>query len=98
MIDLEELSDEYWHTIEHIFASAKEYKSQILPAYGRQHLITKIGQIRKARNEIYHNNPTKIKFAKDLEILLLRMGYNLQDTIGGCDFRGDIRLQYKYDK
>ena len=97
MIDLEELSDEYWHTIEHIFASTKEYKSQILPAYGRQHLITKIGQIRKARNEIYHNNPTKIKFAKDLEILLLRMGYNLQDAIGGCDFRGDIKLQYKYD-
>ncbi|WP_423904485.1 CAAX protease [Campylobacter showae] len=97
MIDLEELSDEYWYTIEHIFASTKEYKSQILPAYGRQHLITKIGQIRKARNEIYHNNPTKIKFAKDLEILLLRMGYNLQDAVGGCDFRGDIKLQYKYD-
>jgi len=25
------------------------------------------------------------------------MGYNLQDAIGGCDFRGDIKLQYKYD-
>lgn len=97
MIDLQELSDEYWHTIEHIFSSTKEYKTQTLPAYGRPHLITKIGQIRKARNEIFHNNPTKIRFAKDLEILLLRMGYNLQDAISSCDFRSDISLQYKYD-
>lgn len=94
MSDLEELSDEYWHVIEGVFASEKKYKSQTLPAYGRAHLKTKIGQIRKARNEIYHNNPTKIKFAKDLEILLLRMGYNLQDAINSCDFRGDIKLKY----
>lgn len=97
MIDLEELSNEYWEVIEHIFSNIKEYKSQTLPAYNREHLVTKIGQIRKARNEIFHNNPTKIRFAKDLEILLLRMGYNLQDAISSCDFRDDIVLQYKYN-
>lgn len=97
MIDLEELSNEYWHVIEHIFSNSKEYKTQPLPAYSKQHLKTKIGQIRKARNEIFHNNPTKIKFERDLEILLLRMGYNLQDATNSCDFRSDIILKYKYN-
>lgn len=94
--DLENLSTIYWECIEHIFSSPKEYKSQPLPAYGKAHLKTKIGQIRLARNATFHNNPTKIKFIKDLEILLLRMDYNLQEAINSCDFRNDIKLQYKY--
>lgn len=96
MIDLEELSQEYWKAIEDIFLSTKEYKNQPLPSYNKTHLITKIGQIRKARNEIFHNNPTKIRFERDLEILLLRMGYNLQDALDSCDFRKDIILRYEY--
>lgn len=97
LVDLEKLSSSYWECIEHIFSKEKEYKGQALPAYGKAHLNTKIGQIRLARNAIFHNNPTKIKFMKDLEILLLRMEYNLQDAISSCDFRADINLRYKYD-
>lgn len=96
MIDLQEISYEYWSLIEHIFSGTKEYKFQPLPAYGRQHFKTKISQIRTARNSIFHNNPTKLRFEKDLEILLLRMGYNLQKATRSCDFRNDIKLQYNY--
>ncbi|WP_139452272.1 hypothetical protein [Campylobacter armoricus] len=51
---------------------------------------------RKARNEIFHNKPTKIKFHKDLEILLLRLDYNLEDAIKIGEISAAIQLKYNY--
>lgn len=48
------------------------------------------------RNEIFHNKPTKIKFQKDLEILMLRMDFNLKDAINIGNIADGISLQYKY--
>ena len=73
------------------------YKNQILPSYGtKEHLITKISQIRKARNDIFHNKPTQIKFQKDLEILLLRLDYNLEEAIQIGEISTAVKLQYNY--
>lgn len=74
--DLEKIIEIHWNELSHIFQGEKNYKNQTLPRYSKSHLLTKLSQIRKARNEIFHNKPTKIKFKKDLEILLLRFDYN----------------------
>lgn len=63
----------------------------------KEHLLTKISQIRKARNEVFHNKPTKIKFQKDLEVLLLRLEYNLQDAIQVGELSSAIKLHYNYE-
>ena len=76
----------------------KRYKNQPLPQYKtRKQLIGKIDKIRRARNEIFHNKPTQIKFQNDVENLLLRLGYNLQDAIDIGEIRNVIPLQYNYD-
>lgn len=97
LVDLEDIIETHWKELSHIFKETKEYKNQALPSYGtKEHLITKIKQIRKARNEIFHNKPTKIKFQKDLEIILLRLDYNLEDAIQIGKVSTNIKLQYKY--
>ena len=63
----------------------------------REHLIGKIDKIRRARDEIFHNKPTQIKFQSDIENLLLRLGYNLQDAIDIGEIRNVIPLQYNYN-
>lgn len=84
--DLRKILQEYWNLFGDIFHDKKEYKNQILPSYNKRHLDTKIEQIVAARNEICHNKPTKVKFQKDLEILLLRMEYDFKNI-------GDISLK-----
>ncbi|MBT0880821.1 MULTISPECIES: hypothetical protein [unclassified Campylobacter] len=96
MMDLQEIINENWNLYSIIFAEYKEYKNQELPPYDKNHLYTKIGQIRKVRNEIFHNKPTKIRFQKDLEILMLRMEFNLKDAINIGNIADGISLQYKY--
>ncbi|MBT0858843.1 hypothetical protein KJQ70_01220 [Campylobacter coli] len=59
-------------------------------------MLIKLSQIRKARNENFHNKPTKIKFRKDLEILLLRLDYNLEDAIKIGEISSAIQLKYHY--
>ena len=49
------------------------------------------------RNETFHNKPIKLKFQKDLEILLLRLGYNLYGAINIGDIHNAIHLKYQYD-
>ncbi|ECL6401795.1 hypothetical protein FTJ28_01110 [Campylobacter jejuni] len=98
LIDLEEILIEHWSEFSSIFKEVKEYKNQPLPCFGtKEHLKTKLSQIRKARNEIFHNKPTKIKFKKDLEILLLRLGCNLEDAINIGDIKEAIMLKFNYD-
>lgn len=97
LIDLEEILIDHWGEFSHIFKDTKSYKGQELPIWGtKDHLKTKLSQIRKARNEIFHNKPTKIKFKRDLEILLLRLGYNLEDAIDIGDIKEAITLQFSY--
>ncbi|TLD86161.1 CAAX protease [Helicobacter sp. MIT 05-5294] len=96
--DLKQILANHWSELSSLFTESKEYKSQPLPSYGtRAHLIDKIDQIRNARNEIFHNKPTKIRFQKDLEILLLRLGYNLYDATNIGEIQSCIALQYHYD-
>lgn len=97
-VDLENIISYHWGELAFIFKDERYYKNQILPSYGtKEHLLTKISQIRRARNELFHNKPTKIKFQKDLEILLLRMGYNLKDAIQIGEISKSIKLQYNYE-
>lgn len=68
-----------------------------MPCYGtKKHLLTKLSQIRQARNEIFHNKSTKIKFRKELEILLLRLDYYLEDAIKIGEISTGINLKYNY--
>ncbi|TKX34423.1 CAAX protease [Campylobacter taeniopygiae] len=97
LVDLEDIISFHWGEFAPIFKNEKRYKGQDLPSYGtKDHLLTKLSQIRKARNEIFHNKPTKIKFRKDLEILLLRLEYNLEDAIEIGDIKESIDLRYNY--
>lgn len=96
LIDLQEILSEHWNLFEDIFLQSKQYKGQKLPAYNKLHLNVKVGQIRMVRNLTFHNRPTKIRFQKDLEILLLRMGYNLKDAISIGDITKSIKLSYNY--
>lgn len=95
--DLQRILSDHWGELAPLFNSQETYKNQALPVYGtRQSLITKIDKIREARNAIFHNKPTKIKFQRDLEILLLRLGYNLQDAITIGEIQSCITLRYNY--
>lgn len=97
LIDLEDIISSHWSELSYLFKNPKTYKNQDLPSYGtKEYLLTKISQIRKARNEIFHNKPTKIKFQKDLEILLLRMGYNLEEAVQIGEISTDIKLHYTH--
>ncbi|WP_297578500.1 CAAX protease [uncultured Helicobacter sp.] len=96
--DLQQILDNHWSELAPLFKNPKEYKNQMLPTYGtKESLLTKINKIRNARNEIFHNKPTKIKFQKDLEILLLHLGYNLKDAIAVGEIQSVIKLQYQYE-
>lgn len=98
LIDLEEILIEHWSEFAYIFKDKKIYKNQVLPSFGtKEHLKTKLSQIRKARNETYHNKPTKIKFKKDLKILLLRLGYNLENAIDIGEIKEAIVLRFNYN-
>lgn len=95
--DLQQILANHYNELSSLFKNTKEYKNQVLPSYGtKAHLINKIDKIRCARNEIFHNKPTKIKFEKDLEILLLRLGYNLKDAITIGEIQSVIKLKYQY--
>lgn len=95
LADLEDIISTHWSEFAPIFKNEKSYKGQDLPSYGtKEHLLIKLSQIRKARNEIFHNKPTKIKFRKELEILLLRLDYNLEDVIKIGEISSAIQLKY----
>lgn len=97
--DLKNILDSHYNHFAFIFKDERRYKGQILPSYGtKKHLINKIEQIRCARNELFHNKPTKINFQKDLEILLLRLGYNLSDAMDMGDISNAIKLHYSYEE
>lgn len=97
--DLKDILSILWDDIHSIFTGLKSYKGQELPQYGSQsdknHLLRKIDMICQTRNEICHNKPTKIKFTKEAEILLLRMDYNLKDAL---KLKSDnlLHLAYQY--
>lgn len=98
MGDLEKILEEHYVIFEYLFTTKKTYKNKLLPIYGtKTYLIEKIKRIRNARNDIFHNKPTKIKFKKDLEGLLLHLGYNLADAINISDLENTIKLKYKYE-
>ncbi len=97
--DLEEILKKYYPHFKDLFATPKIYKDQEVPVFGtKQHTINTIKRIRHARNEIFHNKPTKIKFKKDLEILLVRLGYNLQKACALEDLRSFFHLKFNYAK
>lgn len=96
--DLQKITKDHWGKLAHLFTSEKSYKNQPLPQYKtREHLIGTIDKIRRARNEIFHNKPTRIRFQNDVENLLLRLGYNLRDAIDIGEICNVISLQYNYD-
>lgn len=95
--DLIDIVKILWDDIHGIFTEPKSYKNEKLPKYGsKSHLISKIDTIRQARNEIYHNKPTNVKFVKESEILLLRMGYNLKEAISQSQ-NNLIPLNFNYN-
>ncbi|BEG57263.1 hypothetical protein NHP21005_09510 [Helicobacter sp. NHP21005] len=96
--DLELILDRHYYPyFESFFAKPKTYKNQEIPIFGtKTHAINTITRIRNARNEIFHNKPTKIKFQRDLEILLVRLGYNLQKACTLEDLRPFVRLKFNY--
>ncbi|WP_104753715.1 hypothetical protein [Helicobacter salomonis] len=98
--DLELILDKYYYPhFESFFAKPKTYKNQEIPIFGtKTHALNTIARIRDARNEIFHNKPTKIKFKKDLEILLVRLGYNLQKACALEDLRPFFNLKFNYAK
>lgn len=97
--DLQYILEKFYSYFESIFKSPKSYKNQELPIFGtKQHTLKAIARIRNARNEIFHNKPTKIKFQNDLEILLLRLGFNLQKACQTQDLRAFVNLKFNYIK
>lgn len=98
--DLELILNKYYYPyFESFFIKPKIYKNQEIPAFGtKQHTINTITRIRNARNEIFHNKPTKIKFQKDLEILLVRLGYNLQKACQIQNLHSFVNLKFNYSK
>ncbi len=65
--DLQRILSDHYSELAVLFATPKIYKNQTLQIYGtKRSLISKIDKIREARNEIFHNKPTKIKCRKDL--------------------------------
>lgn len=98
LVDLEDIIKWHWNELSYIFKDRKTYKDQPLPSYNKDHLLTTISRIRKVRNEIFHNKPTKIKFRKDLETLLLRLDFNLEEAVKIGEISSVINLQYNYKK
>ena len=99
--DLENLIDSKWSDFKDLFAQPKEYKDQRLPKYGtKEHLLKTFSMIRKAGNDIFHNNPTKIRpksIVSNIEILLLRLGFNLNDALKNIsNLEHSVTLKYKY--
>ncbi|WP_162982201.1 hypothetical protein [Helicobacter labacensis] len=81
--DLQQILEDYYVYFEPIFSAEKRHFAELLPVYGtKRKVIDTIDRIRRARNDIFHNKPTNIKFQRDLEILLLRLDFNLKET--GC--------------
>lgn len=97
MGDLEHILKTHYHLFSHLFSKPQQYKEQSIPTCPtKTYLIKTITRIRDARNEIFHNKPSKIKFQKDVEILLLRLGYNLLDATKLGDIQKFINLKFKY--
>ncbi|WP_205426695.1 hypothetical protein [Helicobacter suis] len=93
--DLEEILDVYYPCFEWIFKEEKFYGGLVLPAFGtKEHVMKIIKRIRGARNEIFHNKPTHIKFKRDVEILLLRLGYNLKKASKIVNVRDFLNLKF----
>ena len=100
--DLQNIIDSNWSDFRDIFASMCEYKGQKLPEYGTKNsLLNVFSMIRKARNDIFHNNPPKTKaksITVNIEILLLRLGFNLNDAFKNIsNLNHMVNLKYKYD-
>jgi hypothetical protein len=92
------LQKTFWSEFEPLFLS-KQYKSQSLPAIKiKESFLKKIMEIRHSRNDIFHNNPPKIKRGKlieHIELILLHLGYNLFDAVNNIDPEHKI-IQLKY--
>ncbi|GAA7491559.1 hypothetical protein ckin124_10470 [Helicobacter pylori] len=77
---LETIIKMYWSDFKPLFADHKTHNEHVLPAYGTwDHFLKAFSLIRKARNDLFHNNPSKIKtssLVKNIEILLLRLDFN----------------------
>lgn len=100
--DLEKIIENHWADFKPIFADVKKYKNQNLPCYGtREHFLNTLSRIRKARNDIFHNRPSKIKpksIITNIEILLLRLNFNLKDAFYGIENSNyNLNLKYNYD-
>ena len=100
--DLQNVIGSNWSDFRDIFASVCEYKGQKLPEYGTKNsLLNVFSMIRKARNDIFHNNPPKTKaksITVNIEILLLRLGFNLNDAFKNIsNLNHMVNLKYKYD-
>ena len=97
MGDLEHILKRHYNLFAHLFNQPQNYKGQDLYTYGtKAHLINTIDRIRNARNDIFHNKPSKIRFQRDLEILLLRLGYNLSDATKLGNIQNFIKLKFIY--
>ncbi|OCR89942.1 hypothetical protein CFT12S00416_01545 [Campylobacter fetus subsp. testudinum] len=101
--DLENIIYNHWAVFKPLFANPKEYKNQKLPEYGtKEHLLKTISMLRKARNDIFHNNPPKIKSKSviaNIEILLLRLDFNLNDAFNNiANLKHSISLKYRYNE
>lgn len=99
--DLEQTIKHQWQIFKPIFGDEKVYKNQKLPQYGtKEHLLKTFIMIRKARNDLFHNNPPKIKIksiVKNIEILLLRLDFNLYDAFKNiASLEHSIKLYYNY--
>lgn len=100
--DLENIIQNNWGDFKSIFSSPMTYKGQKLPEYGtKEHLLKTFSMIRKARNDIFHNNPPATKqksIITNIEILLLRLGFNLHDALHNVsNLEHSIKLKYKYN-
>ncbi|MGL2454164.1 CAAX protease [Helicobacter pylori] len=75
----------YWSDFKPLFADYKTYNEYVLPVYGTwEHFLKAFSLIRKARNDLFHNNPSKIKtssLVKNIEILLLRLDFNPKNAL-----------------
>ncbi|MSN96570.1 CAAX protease [Campylobacter sp. FMV-PI01] len=100
--DLENVIKNHWADFKPIFADTKKYKNQDLPCYGtKEHFLNTLSRIRKARNDIFHNRPSRIKpksIIANIEILLLRLDFNLKDAFYGIEnSKYNLNLKYSYD-
>ncbi|WP_104732451.1 hypothetical protein [Helicobacter salomonis] len=93
--DLEHILRHYYPYFEQIFKAEKTYKGRSLPVFRtKQHALNTIKRIRSACNEIFHNKPTRIKFQEDVEVLLLRLDYNLEKAIKATNWQDFLHLKF----